>query len=222
MIDRQKKREKKMKKGLFIVFEGTDGCGKSTQAKLLCDRLALTQGVKNVYSTEEPQQTAAGGLIRDTFNGKTKRCQNEIAALFLCDRIDHNMNPDYGIKRYLDDGVTVISDRYYYSTFAYQSNGTNLEWLKALNLGCESIEKPDICFFIDTPPEICMERMQNSRRFLDRNEDRLEKIIKTRESYIEAFASLTDHNIVTVNGGEDAVKLSFEIYEIVKSLYPTT
>ena len=107
-----------MERGRFIVFEGIDGAGKSTQIQLLAERLR-GQG-RRVYCTAEPTESVSGGMLRDALGGVSKRTSCEMAAMFVLDRIFHNVNPVNGIEKMLADGVDVICDRYYYSSLAYQ------------------------------------------------------------------------------------------------------
>ena len=110
--------------GKFIVFEGIDGSGKSTQIKLLAEK--LRERGEKVYVTAEPTESVSGGLLRDALCGVANRTACEMAALFTLDRIFHNVNPANGIEKMLRDGFYVICDRYYYSTLAYQGNETDL------------------------------------------------------------------------------------------------
>ena len=126
-------------KGKFIVLEGLDGAGKSTHLKLLAK--ALGEKGRRVYITAEPSSTAAGGIIRETLSGISCRSAEELAALFLADRINHNMNPSNGIKQFIDKGIDVICDRYYYSSFAYQGLDSDIDWLMDCNLKCPAILK---------------------------------------------------------------------------------
>ena len=111
-----------MKKNLFIAFEGIDGSGKSTQAKRLA-RLLENAGHK-VYSTFEPTDNPIGKMIRDIFNHKMEADHRTIAGLFVADRLDHLLNKSNGILKKLDEGYTVITDRYYFSSYAY--HGTHM------------------------------------------------------------------------------------------------
>lgn len=130
---------------MFIVFEGLDGSGKGTQISMLAKRLE-SEGAK-LAITAEPTQFATGGLVRDALGGLTRRTQSELAGLFLADRIAHCSNPVSGIGALLKDGCTVICDRYYYSSFAYQGMDTDLKWVMDSNLNCPDIIKPDVCVF---------------------------------------------------------------------------
>lgn len=84
-------------RGKFIVVEGLDGSGKGTQTALLCAYLK-SQG-RNVYPTAEPTESVTGGMIRDVLSGARQRTSSELAALFLADRVAHNMNPVNGIEK---------------------------------------------------------------------------------------------------------------------------
>ena len=84
-----------MKKNLFIAFEGIDGCGKSTQAKLLADK--LEKAGHKIFLTCEPTESRIGTLIRDIFNHKMEADHRTIAGLFVADRLDHILNKRDGI-----------------------------------------------------------------------------------------------------------------------------
>ena len=83
-------------RGKFIVVEGLDGSGKGTQTALLCAYLKSQD--RNVYPTAEPTESVTGGMIRDVLSGARQRTSSELAALFLADRVAHNMNPVNGIE----------------------------------------------------------------------------------------------------------------------------
>ena len=93
-------------KGRFIVFEGIDGAGKSTQISLL-EKSLVKQGRK-VFVTCEPTASVTGGILRDALSGNYKRTQTELAAMFLADRVYHNVNENCGIKQALERGFDVI------------------------------------------------------------------------------------------------------------------
>ena len=115
---------------LFIVFEGIDGCGKSTQLNLLCERLAAMG--RTPLPTAEPTDSATGKLLRAALSGEDPRTVAEMAALFTLDRIHHN-RAENGIESWLSKGFDVISDRYYYSSLAYQGSLTDYEWVRRMN-----------------------------------------------------------------------------------------
>ena len=148
-------------RGRFIVFEGIDGAGKSTQIARLADRLRAEGKV--VYCTAEPTESVTGGLLRDALGGVSNRSACEMAALFVLDRIFHNVNPVNGIQKMLADGVDVICDRYYYSSLAYQGSEIEGEWVRRMNLDCPDVLRPDGCIFFDMDPAASMARIRAGR-----------------------------------------------------------
>src|SRR5437870_3245745 len=111
-----------MKKNIFIALEGIDGSGKSTQAKLLSDKMQK-EGLK-VYLTCEPTGSPIGSLIRNILKGKMEADHRVIAGLFVADRLEHLLHKTNGILKKLANDFTVITDRYYFSSYAYQ--GTHM------------------------------------------------------------------------------------------------
>ena len=111
--------------GRFIVIEGLDGSGKTTQGKLLADRLRA-EG-KTVVITAEPTGFDGGKKLREALSGKIKKSECEMAVMFVADRIEHNIHKTEGINALVESGAYVICDRYYYSTLAYQGQSTDYE-----------------------------------------------------------------------------------------------
>lgn len=203
-------------KGRFIVFEGLDGSGKSTQINLLCER--LKQDGRKVYKTAEPTGLTTGGLIRDALTGNYIRTPEELAALFLSDRIAHNVNPQNGIIKLLNDGYDVICDRYYYSSFAYQGMDSDLDWVMRINLGCAVVTKPDICFFVDVPSDVCKGRVDKRGEFkeiFEREENTLSRI---RGKYLEVFEKLKDDNIRVISSDGSPESICEKIYSYLPQI----
>jgi dTMP kinase len=200
----------------FIVIEGLDGSGKSTQIALLAEKL---RGYgRSVAVTAEPTESALGGLIRDALSGCAPRTGTELAALFLADRIAHNVNPVWGIERLLRDGFDVVCDRYYYSSFAYQGQYTDEEWVFEMNLRCPDIRRPDLCLFLDLDFQKARARMDGGRSHLEIYEN--EKTMRaTRERYRAVFRRLEgQENIRLVDAGRAVSEVSEEIFGCVKAL----
>ena len=147
-------------RGRFIVFEGIDGAGKTTQIRLLAERLRA-EG-RQVAITAEPTTSTTGKMLREALSGRDPRTASEMAALFVLDRINHNVG-EGGIEQLLAEGVDVICDRYYYSSLAYQGSQTDFEWVKAMNLNCPDIRRPDICIFLDLEPGESLKRIRSNR-----------------------------------------------------------
>lgn len=147
-------------RGRFIVFEGIDGAGKTTQIQLLAERLRADG--RQVAITAEPTTSVTGKMLREALSGRDPRTASEMAALFVLDRIHHNVG-EGGIEQLLARGVDVICDRYYYSSLAYQGSQTDFEWVKAMNLNCPDIRRPDICIFLDLEPKESLKRITSNR-----------------------------------------------------------
>lgn len=182
-------------KPMFIVFEGLDGSGKSTQIKRLSQ--CLKELGRKVYVTAEPTTSVTGGLIRDALTGNFQRDACELTGLFLTDRIAHNVNPIWGIRKFLDEGWDIICDRYYYSSFAYQGAESNLSWVMDCNLKCPEITKPDLCIFLDVGPTRCKDRMED-RAVLEIYEDSEVKLKKIREQFFTVFEHLKDSEFIQI------------------------
>ena len=205
---------------LFIVFEGLDGSGKSTQISMLRDKLKLMG--RKVYVTAEPTNSATGGLIRDTLSNNYKREPSELASLFLTDRIAHNVNPVWGIQKFLKEGTDIICDRYYYSSFAYQGLGTDMQWIMDMNLNCPQIIKPDLCIYLDVDPKRCKKRVDSERAHLEIFENDEKVMEKTRIQFFEVFKKLNSiDNIKIVDANRPLNVVSDEILTIVMKLRQT-
>ena len=179
---------------LFIVFEGIDGCGKSTQLKLLCDRLAARG--RRPIATAEPTNSATGKMLRAALSGSDPRTPAEMAALFVLDRIHHNKAED-GIETCLAYGLDVISDRYYYSSLAYQGSLTDYEWVRHMNCNCPEIRRPDLCIFLDMPPRAALARV-GSRGEAKEIYEKEDTPTLFRATFLRIFESLDD-NVAIIN-----------------------
>ena len=201
-----------MSKGKLIVFEGLDGSGKGTQIRLLAERLRR-DGIK-VYETAEPTQSSTGGIVRDALGGLMPRTATELSAMFLADRIFHNVNPQSGIAKYINDGVTVICDRYYYSSFAYQGIDADLDWVMDINLNCREIMRPDLCIFLDVDTSTCDERISSGRMSREIYEN-IEAQEKIRRRFFEVFERLGDsENIKVIDASGNIESISEEIIKL--------
>lgn len=190
-------------KNLFIAIEGTDGSGKSTQAALLAEK--LQQEGHKVHLTFEPTNGHIGRLLRSILKGQISVDQKAIAALFLADRLDHILNDQDGLVKKMTEGYTVISDRYYFSSFAYHSVYMNMDWVIECNQMCRKILKPDVTVFVDVPPEVCMGRIIANREVPELYETG-EILRKVRNNYLEAFNVLEPEEVVKIVNGNQPVE----------------
>ena len=192
------------KKGVFIVIEGLDGSGKTTQARLLAEKLSKTY---RVHLTSEPSGGKIGTFIRDGLLYEQVRLPVEAEALlFAADRIEHIYSE---IKPALDEGKLVICDRYVYSTLAYQgSAGLSLDWIKTTNARAL---QPDFAIFIDVPPKKVLERLQRKKSVMET----LETQQKVRDVYLK-FVKKTE--LISVDGDKETFVVADELYEMVAAL----
>ena len=189
------------KKGTFIAFEGIDGSGKSTQVTLLKQRLQR-EGI-NCYSTCEPTDSPIGSLIHQIMTGRVLSDNKVIAALFVADRLDHLLNPTNGIYAKIMDGTSVISDRYYFSSYAYHSVDMPMEWVIEANSQSAEILRPSVTIFVDVNPDNALKRIAKTRSQPELFETR-ERLVSVREKYLEAFEKLKDvENVLIVDGEKE-------------------
>ncbi len=172
---------------MFIVFEGIDGAGKTTQIGLLADK--LKQAGLDPVVTAEPTGMETGRAIRRVLSGALQKTPTQVAAMFVQDRIDHNVDPEQGIEGLLSAGKAVICDRYYYSSLAYQGSLTDFDWVMAANCNCPEIRHPDLCIFLDLSPEESMRRITRDREQVEIYE-KAETLTKFRARYMEVFDRL--------------------------------
>ena len=203
-------------KGKFIVFEGTDGSGKSTQMKMLFKYLA-GRGV-SCFCTREPTDSPFGALLRSCLTGRVEADEHTIAAMFAADRLDHINTGVNGIKKKLSEGETVLCDRYYYSSLAYNGGFVSLDWVAELNRPAMEALRPDLVIYIDLPPEDGMKRVAR-RGETDRYET-IEKQKKIHDNYMEVFSRFgKGENVVTVKSENDKGFTQEHIRKAVDKLF---
>ena len=195
-------------KNLFIAFEGIDGSGKSTHVKLLAE--FLTHKGHKVYTTFEPTDSRIGVMIRDIFNHRMEGDQRVIAALFAADRLNHLLNSQDGILKKLKEGYTVITDRYYFSSYAYHSvHNIDMDWVIQANSMSADLLRPDLNIYIDISPDVSMERLKKGRNSFEMYET-LENQKMVYDKYKEAFDRLGDAEKVFVTDGNRKTDLIAE------------
>lgn len=139
--------------GLFIVLEGIDGSGTTTQADLLEKRITQ-ETQETAYKTKEPSENPVGKMIRKVLTGKKVVSDESIVYLFAGDRVDHCKEE---IEPKLNNENIVISDRYLLSSLTYQSNSDySMEYIYDIN---SKAITPDITIFLDVSVDTVMDRM---------------------------------------------------------------
>jgi dTMP kinase len=189
------------KKGAFICIEGLDGCGKTTQAKLLAKKLRKSHSA--VY-TAEPSRGKIGTYIRNSYLYGEKRLSIVLEALlFAADRIEHVENE---VIPALSEGRLVISDRYVYSSLAYQgAAGLSLDWIEKIN---EHALQPDLAVFIDVDPEAVVSRLKPKKSVM---ED-LETQKKVRQIYLKF---VEDGRLTRIDGDRSEIEVAEDVYAVV-------
>lgn len=198
-----------MEKGLFITFEGADGCGKTTQMKLLAEYLQK-QG-HDVVLTREPGGKGLGEKVREillNYDGEVSdRCES---FLFLADRAQ---NIDIIVNPAVEAGKIVLCDRHTDSTVAYQGygRGQDLDRINLLNNIAVNGRKPDLTFVFDIDTETSMKRVGKEK---DRMENAgIEFHNRVREGYLK-IAKHEPERIKVI----DAIKSIEEIHEEVLNI----
>ena len=184
--------------GRFIVFEGLDGCGKTTQLNLLSQRLAAAR-IPAITTREPSDGNILGMMARGAVKGMFSLENESLALLFAADRYEHAVKE---ILPYLNKGITVLCDRYYFSNFAYQGGHVLLWKLIQYNEPNMSLLKPDAVVFLDTPPGECSRRLKERPTRLELFESG-DNLITVRRNYFKAFKALKEtENILIIEPGE--------------------
>ena len=201
-------------KGNFIAFEGIDGSGKSTQVKMLTEKMK-EEGIY-CYTTMEPTDSPIGSLIHQIMTGRIKADNKVIAALFAADRLDHLLNDINGIVSKINEGITVISDRYYLSSYAYHSVDMPMDWVIKANEQSSVILKPTVNIFIDVNPDTAIERIAKNR-FHQELFEKKSRLVKVREKYLEAFVKLKEsERVIIVDGNRSKQEIADDIWDKIK------
>ena len=204
--------------GKFIVFEGLDGSGQSTQAGKLVEFLKQ-QSLKNKFGhtgahlTKEPTPGLIGGLIRCQLTHDWKSSQTCLQLLFAADRAHHL---EKEVIPLLEKGVVVVCDRYYFTSLVYglsnikDANDIKDEkWLWDVN---RNFLYPDIIFLLNTSPKTCIDRIQKTRYSVELFEKKelLTKIWKRYKKLPNNFK-----NICIINGEQQIEKVFEDIKKII-------
>jgi dTMP kinase len=190
------------RKGFFICVEGLDGCGKTTQTKLLVKRLRK-MGYDALY-TAEPSCGRIGLFIKKyCLHGEKRTSAVVEALLFAADRFEH---VEREVAPALNSGKIVVSDRYVYSSLAYQgAAGLDLKWIKQLN---EHAVQPNLAIFIDVKPEAVIQRLKSKKSVMEN----LATQRKVREVYLRFVEG---GELVKIDGSKPKGKVADNILKVV-------
>jgi len=204
------------KKGKFIVFEGLDGSGKSTQIENLRKRLQVLcapAGKRKVFVTREPSDSVPGSICRGIGKRSVLVQPETEALLYAADRYEH---VKMEILPQLMAGNHVICDRYYFSNYAYQSTDSDLNDLLAYNRAVSGLLRADVTIFIDVPPLECEKRRAIERATEEKYEN-VEFAKVTKEQYFKTFELLkAQENILIVDGCGDPGEIFEDLWAVLR------
>ncbi len=192
--------------GKFIVFEGPDGSGQSTQVSLLRDFL-IEKGHQAIITKEPTLDSEAGKKIKKVLEKEVEASPEELQELFVQDRKEHLENL---IIPALKEGKFIISDRYFFSTFCFgAAAGLDMEELIKMN---NDFLLPDLTFILNVRPEVCVQRITNrgSKKTLFEVKERLGKVMENYKKMPSRF-----ENVNLVNGEQPIGKVFEDIKEVV-------
>ncbi len=211
-------------RGKFIVFEGLDGSGITTQAQILYQYLKKEN--LPVISTSEPTQGPMGLLLRLalshrlSLSARTPETEylatSSIALLFAADRLDHMQHI---LLPRLGEGMTVICERYYLSSYAYQmgQDYKNLEWLKIINSKCIP---PDLIIYLNTNTALC-EKRRIKRGTNQELYEKTELLRLVARNYDYAIAQLRNEIAIEIVDGSPSEEIVFaQILKVIRQHFP--
>lgn len=212
-------------RGKFLVFEGIDGSGTSTQSALLQQALQ-TRGIK-CATTCEPSDGPIGNLIRQIFKGRIKVSHGEnphrpggdlfdeqMAYLFAADRHDHLYNEIDGVHQLLERGATVICTRYFFSSIAYHcTSESDFNFVYEIN---KNFPNPDLIIYLDNPTEESLKRIE-TRKFKDSYENK-DKLNQAKNNYRRAIESYAGQ-VIQVPANDPINVIHEKILETTLKLY---
>ena len=211
-----------MSKGLFITFEGTEGCGKSTQVKLIADRLR-TLGHR-IHTLREPGGTSIGEEIRHTLKHSQDNAAMTAETELLLMNASRAQLVREVIRPALAAGEIILCDRFYDSTTAYQGygRGLDLEKVKAVIKFAVGETKPDLTLLLHVPPGVSAGRLRSRQENLPLVRDRFEEADRAFFERVargyDAIAAEETARVKTINGAQPAEIVSASVWEHVQPL----
>jgi dTMP kinase len=206
-----------MANSFFIVFEGIDGSGTSTQAIMLRDRLLADN--QPAILTSEPSEGPIGNMIRQGMKGRIQFSSNptsfdqQMAYLFAADRYDHLHNEVDGVLKTINKGIHVISTRYFFSSYAYHATDEEtLLLVKRLN---KDFPNPDLVIYLKNTVECSIARMKN-RAHKDAYENAY-KLTQVGENYDRIFSEY-NNPLLILDANQNPTTIHNTIYAYLKKM----
>lgn len=205
-------------RGFLFVLEGIDGAGKT----VVCDavvQLLINDSHKVVQLQEPTSESPWGKEIRERSPTGSLKPDEELE-LFIRDREWHVKNR---ISPALEAGKIVMLDRYFFATGAYQTESTGIPWSEILRRNREEINvpEPDIVLLLDVPAELGLKRVMAGRDELNVQFERLERLIKVREVYLEMSQEDSGHYVV-VDATRPFSEVVDEVHQIIRNFIEET
>ena len=184
-----------MPPGKFIVFEGIDGSGKTTQVARLAQKMQAA-GIP-IHTTFEPTNGPVGAILRQYLQKRVSFDPRVLPYLYAADRGDHLYNDKSGIELALERGIHVVCDRYILSSFAYQVPEHSFELVDYLN---RSFRKPDLTIFLRRSPESGLSEKRKQSAHSREANDTLAKQTSVAAEYERALAVFGEsHHVVALD-----------------------
>lgn len=197
------------RRGVHIAFEGIDGSGLTTHSRRLVDELS-NMGYKSEYF-KEPTKGPIGDLIRSFLRGDDRVRHDLLALLFAADRLWNYHASTKPIALLKEQGYIVVSDRYKYSSAAYQGAFTDLEWVWIIN---SRVPHADIIVYLDVPVDVALRRIElRSKNGVTREHyEKAELLEKIRRNYEVVLRKAEEEGVVVIkisgvdSGGERSIE----------------
>ncbi len=201
----------------FVAFEGIDGTGTSSQIRLLKERFAAEGKEKNSFFTQEPTKEEIGKLIRSVLQGSVKMEAQTMARLFAADRCEHLYGKN-GIVEKINEGKAVFTDRYLFSSLAYQSAAGVESIATAQNA---EFPFPELLFFFDLPVDISMNRVSGRSNVLEIYEEENFQV-KVRNEYLKLIEmhekNTPEMKIIRIDAALSMEEIHKKIWSFVENL----
>ncbi len=201
----------------FVVFEGIDGTGTTSQLRLLKEKFCSEEKEALSYFTQEPTSGQIGNLIRSVLQGSSSLNPKTMARLFAADRCEHLYGVN-GIVEKLEKGLAVFSDRYLFSSLAYQTVAGVGELAAAQNA---DFPLPEFLFFFDLPVAVSMERVTGRSNILEiyEEENFQEKVRQEYLNLIEKYkASTPEMQIIIIDASKSIEEIHTKIWSFMQNL----
>jgi len=197
---------------MFLVIEGIDGAGGSTQSRIL-KKFLEEKNFKVELISYPDYSNSIGKVVRKFLN---KEFEISAEAQFFLYALDMVKDREKILKN-LKEGKIVLADRYIFSTLAYQCFAKKFSFKKGLKLiEIFELPKPDLVFLLDIKPETSIRRKMKENNKLDRHEEDLKLLEKVRKGYLKlAKENVFSKEWVILNGENKIEEVSKEIREIV-------